>query len=147
MSSTEAPERFLCPISMTVMSNPIRTETGHTFERKAIMEWIWFGPATCPMSRKPLHPSTLARDTALEQEIRRWRLENNIPCEAEPEDDDESESEGDDFSVHSEPIEETDMARIMSLRERVLQSRDRRVLGASKETSTGRFPCTTNFVF
>lgn len=136
--TTDAPQRFLCPISMTVMSHPVRTEAGHVFERQAIMEWMYFGKATCPLSRKPLHPSSMKRDRVLEQEIRQWRLENNTPVEEnEPEEDEDEDlrltfSEQLPTSRH-QPSEEK-MTHLLSLRTKVLQNRDRRLAKFEKRS-------------
>lgn len=130
----DTPERFLCPISMTIMSHPVRTEAGHVFERQAIMEWIYFGKATCPMSRMPLHPSAIKPDHALEQEIRQWKLENKIPVESEPDDEDE---ELDEPLVLPKPtviLPKSNMSHLMSLRAKVLQSRDRRAASFEKRS-------------
>jgi U-box domain len=119
-----APEHFVCPISMVVMTHPIRTETGQVFERRAILEWTYFGKATCPMSRKPLHPSRFVRDTGLEQEIKQWRLTNNIPAADEEEDDSE------EFTFVPESAKKNiciKMDHILGLREKVLKNRDRRI--------------------
>ncbi|CAB9517735.1 Putative E3 ubiquitin-protein ligase LIN [Seminavis robusta] len=123
-----APEHFVCPISMVVMSHPVKTENGHVFERSAIMEWIYFGKATCPLSREPLHPSKIVPDAELEEEIKQWRLENNIPAPTETSDDD-------DKPIIIKPRKmvveransDPNMSHIMSLREKILKNRDQRV--------------------
>ena len=122
--TVDAPEHFLCPISMTIMSHPMRTEAGHVFERRAILEWIYFGKATCPLSRKPLHPSTIKPDRALEQEIRLWKLQNNMPVENDQEDDDEDDEKPLKASV---VMPRENMSHLLSLRTKVLQNRDRRL--------------------
>ena len=114
---TNAPEHFMCPISMVIMTHPVRTETGHVFERRAIMEWIYFGKATCPLSRRPLHPSRFVIDSSLEQEIRQWRQENQVP-EVDDEEDD-SDADLDYTSMHVD--------RLVCLRQKILQARDQRI--------------------
>lgn len=36
----EVPDYFLCPILQTILHDPVMTIDGHTFERKAITEWL-----------------------------------------------------------------------------------------------------------
>ena len=121
-----APERFVCPISMAVMVFPVRTETGHVFERQAIMQWLYFEKPSCPMSRKPLHPADIKPDHALAREIRQWRLENNIPV-----DEAEEEEIEDDLQLPTPspitPVESKEKtSHLLSLRERVLQKQRQR---------------------
>lgn len=129
--SPDTPDRFLCPISMVLMSHPVRTETGHVFERKAILEWCYFGKANCPMSRKPLHPSGFVRDVALEEEINLWRRKHNLPIAADEdhEEDSEEDSEEEDESIPTgKTLQQNDKMRdLLLLRAKVLQKRDRRL--------------------
>ena len=132
-ASSMIPERFLCPISMTMMLHPVRTETGHVFERKSILEWCYFGKANCPMSRKPLHPSGFVRDVALEKEIQLWREKHNFPLTSDEEDSDEDDDE--DFDSEAEVcrqqreahVPNMKMAQLMQLRAKVLQNRDNKL--------------------
>ena len=77
--ASSPPEHFLCPISLAVMKMPVRDKrTGHTFERSAILQWIYFhhgegGNATCPLTRKPLETKHLCLDLDLQREITAWK--------------------------------------------------------------------------
>ncbi|CAB9518267.1 Putative E3 ubiquitin-protein ligase LIN [Seminavis robusta] len=73
--SPSAPRRFVCPLTLDVMENPVTNkETGKTYEKKAILEWVYLhGHATCPLTRKPLHPSDLQEDDVLQYEISQWK--------------------------------------------------------------------------
>ncbi|KAL9644702.1 hypothetical protein ABK040_012356 [Willaertia magna] len=44
---------FICPITQQLMVDPVIIETGHTFERKSIEEWLKSNN-TCPITRTPL---------------------------------------------------------------------------------------------
>ena len=132
--SPDTPDRFLCPISMVLMSHPVRTETGHVFERRAILEWCYFGKATCPMSRKPLHPSGFVRDVALEEEINLWRQKHNLPMAADEdheedyEEEDSDDDEEDEILPTGKVLQKNDqMGDLLHLRAKVLQNRDRRL--------------------
>ncbi|CAB9518268.1 Putative E3 ubiquitin-protein ligase LIN [Seminavis robusta] len=73
--SPDAPCRFVCPLTLDVMENPVtHKETGKTFEKEAILEWVYrHGNATCPLTRKPLHPADLQDDDMLQFEISQWK--------------------------------------------------------------------------
>lgn len=80
-TSSPPPEHFLCPISLAVMKTPVRDKrTGHTFERSAILQWIYLhhdqdgnGNATCPLTRRTLRTENLCLDLDLQREIRAWK--------------------------------------------------------------------------
>ncbi|KAL9655530.1 hypothetical protein ABK040_002197 [Willaertia magna] len=46
-------EELYCPISHQIMKDPVILETGHTFERHSIEEWL-LNNNTCPITRKQL---------------------------------------------------------------------------------------------
>ena len=136
---SDTPEHFLCPISMVVMSHPIRTETGHVFERRAIMAWMYFGKGNCPMSRKPLHPSGFVRDVQLENEIKEWRRTHSLPASEDDEHNDDDELDTQDpakeglilrqlLAPASGLAPESDkMTELLQLRNKILLNRDRRL--------------------
>ncbi|CAB9496972.1 Putative E3 ubiquitin-protein ligase LIN [Seminavis robusta] len=77
-NNTAIPEEYVCPITMSVMKNPMRhNETGHCFEREAVMNWIYQGNTKCPLTRKSLHPDDMALDTELQAKIEAWKMENS----------------------------------------------------------------------
>ena len=49
----DAPEEFLCPISMEVMQDPVIAADGHTYERRAIEAWFERAQ-TSPTTNEPL---------------------------------------------------------------------------------------------
>ena len=51
-------EKLICPISLEVMTDPVVTPYGHTFERKTIEEYIDRN-GICPITRKPLTKQAL----------------------------------------------------------------------------------------
>ena len=68
--SHSPPQNFICPLTLEIMSVPMQhKETKHNFERKAILEWIYFGKATCPLTRKKLHPEEFVENVALRRQI------------------------------------------------------------------------------
>lgn len=68
----EPPEHFICPITQTVMRQPVKDCHGHTFEAIAIVRWLSFKHC-CPINRRLLWPDQLHPNTALQQEIEEWQ--------------------------------------------------------------------------
>lgn len=71
------PSKFICPLTLDIMKDPLMSRHGQNYERKAIMEWIHQGNDTCPMTRQPLKLSGLITNHQLKQQIEQWRIENN----------------------------------------------------------------------
>ncbi|KAM7509539.1 hypothetical protein LguiA_019992 [Lonicera macranthoides] len=55
------PKDFVCPITSNIFDDPVTLETGQTYERKAIQEWIDRGNSTCPITRQKLHGTQLPK--------------------------------------------------------------------------------------
>ncbi|KAL8102427.1 putative E3 ubiquitin-protein ligase LIN-1 [Apium graveolens] len=73
----KAPRDFVCPITSYIFDDPVTLETGQTYERKAIQEWIDRGNLTCPITRKKLNGTQLpSTNYVLKRLIARWREEN-----------------------------------------------------------------------
>lgn len=51
---------------------------GHSFERRAILEWLAEGNTSCPITRKTLKPSMLFPNAALRLRVRSWQRENDL---------------------------------------------------------------------
>eukprot|EP01065_Artemidia_motanka_P032920 TRINITY_DN398_c0_g1_i1.p1 TRINITY_DN398_c0_g1~~TRINITY_DN398_c0_g1_i1.p1 ORF type:complete len:333 (+),score=116.05 TRINITY_DN398_c0_g1_i1:64-1062(+) len=68
----EPPGRFLCPITLSIMDDPVMSPHGINFERAAIVEWLGRN-ANCPCSRRPLSARELFPNLALREEIGEWR--------------------------------------------------------------------------
>ncbi|CAO2209349.1 unnamed protein product [Urochloa humidicola] len=70
------PKDFVCPITSQLFEDPVTLETGQTYERRAIQEWLDRGNATCPITRQRLRgggaqlPST---NYVLKRLIAAWR--------------------------------------------------------------------------
>ena len=73
----DVPVDFICPITNTIMTQPLMTRDGHRFERKAIIARIQ-EVGTCPLTGRALSPRGLIPDKALEQRIEFWCQNNNI---------------------------------------------------------------------
>ncbi|KAF5788826.1 putative transcription factor WD40-like family [Helianthus annuus] len=55
------PKDFVCPITTHIFSDPVTLETGQTYERKAIQQWLERGNSTCPITRQKLHSTQLPK--------------------------------------------------------------------------------------
>ena len=137
----KAPKIFVCCLTLEVMNHPVQHKVSkHNFERSAIMEWIYFGKATCPLTREKLHPGDFADNEELKHEIMEWKIANNILDES---------SKMDDSSISIRVIRKMPTRRpvtqrqgsvknLMSLRDKILGRRDEKVRNhARRRQSTG----------
>ncbi|KAM0972721.1 hypothetical protein ACFX13_016402 [Malus domestica] len=71
------PKDFVCPITGQIFGDPVTLETGQTYERKAIQEWLKRGNTTCPITRQPIATSTLPKTNyVLKRLITSWKEEH-----------------------------------------------------------------------
>ncbi|CAB9519709.1 Putative E3 ubiquitin-protein ligase LIN [Seminavis robusta] len=128
----KAPEHFICPLTLEIMKHPMQQKgTQNNYERGAILEWIYFGKATCPMTRRVLHPGDFVENTVLEREIESWREKYGVLDESA----DDDEDNGDPIPTLTPEEEEMQQQRLqvvqvkrvgshnelMGLRDRVLR--------------------------
>ncbi|KAH9300559.1 hypothetical protein KI387_012142, partial [Taxus chinensis] len=72
-----APKDFVCPITSQLFNDPVTLETGQTYERKAIQEWLALGNNTCPITRQKLGKTALPQTNyLLKRLIATWKEEN-----------------------------------------------------------------------
>eukprot|EP00930_Biecheleria_cincta_P055128 TRINITY_DN4148_c0_g1_i1.p1 TRINITY_DN4148_c0_g1~~TRINITY_DN4148_c0_g1_i1.p1 ORF type:complete len:784 (-),score=105.64 TRINITY_DN4148_c0_g1_i1:234-2585(-) len=64
-----APERLRCAIDGKLMTEPVRSQHGHTFERKTLERWVSCCGSVCPITSKPLRLAECEPDAALLEEI------------------------------------------------------------------------------
>ncbi|KAM0913621.1 hypothetical protein ACQ4PT_012049 [Festuca glaucescens] len=82
--AASTPKDFVCPITSQVFDDPVTLETGQTYERRAIQEWLDRGNATCPITRQHLNVGTLPKTNyVLKRLIAGW-LEQNPPATPVP---------------------------------------------------------------
>ena len=68
------PKDFVCLITSQIFCDPVTLETGQTYERKAIQEWMKRGNTTCPITRQPLSATTLPKTNyVLKRLIASWK--------------------------------------------------------------------------
>lgn len=72
------PEQFKCPLSLTVMYDPVIISSGHTFERMQIQKLFDEGKDSCPISKRKLDGFTLEPNVALKIQISKWCARNGL---------------------------------------------------------------------
>lgn len=65
------PESFLCPLTQDIMTDPVISPEGHSFERSAIESWLVTN-AISPITRQPLRQADLSPNFALRHAIEEW---------------------------------------------------------------------------
>lgn len=68
----KAPNEFLCPITRQLMTNPVFTSDGFTYELSAIEAWFRDGNITSPATGLALSDTTLRPNLALRSMISNW---------------------------------------------------------------------------
>nr|XP_029120075.1 putative E3 ubiquitin-protein ligase LIN-1 isoform X2 [Elaeis guineensis] len=77
MHRARPPKDFVCPITGQLFGDPVTLETGQTFERRAIQEWIKRGNKTCPITRQLLSSTILPKTNyVLKRLIASWMEQN-----------------------------------------------------------------------
>jgi U-box domain len=72
------PDEFICPLTLTVMRDPVVSKFGHSYERDAILSWLVEHRQTCPLTRKPLSLGGIITNHQLRGQIRKWQLEHEM---------------------------------------------------------------------
>ena len=63
------PTAFLCPITHELMRDPVILVDGHTYERRAIVDWLDLGKVTSPVTNEQLQNAVLIPNYALRSAI------------------------------------------------------------------------------
>ena len=113
-TSTSTPPEFICCLTLDILSDPVTTPKGFTFERKAITKWLIEGDGTCPLTREPLEDFELANNNDLREEIIRWKKSKGIKTS-------KMKTVKDAPVIQSKVLE---CPRLISVRERVLKRRE-----------------------
>eukprot|EP00808_Paulinella_micropora_P029352 g15250.t1 len=72
VSEDDIPAEFLCPISYTIMMDPVTLMDGHSYERSVITEWFVRGHTTSPLTGAPLPSTVIKPNFALRASIDRF---------------------------------------------------------------------------
>lgn len=73
----QAPRGFVCPISLSLMSDPVIAADGHSYERSAISSWL-ASRDTSPATNLPLAHRHLVENHALRSAIDDYRLQKHL---------------------------------------------------------------------
>lgn len=71
-SADSYPESFDCPITGTMMVDPVMDPEGNSYERKAILDWLQ-RKQTSPITRKPLREEDLITNRSLRDAIEQFK--------------------------------------------------------------------------
>lgn len=80
------PKDFVCPITSNLFDDPVTLETGQTYERRAIQEWLDRGNSTCPITRQKLQSTRLPKTNyVLKRLIASWQelYPGSVPSNSE----------------------------------------------------------------
>jgi hypothetical protein len=72
VNTVPVPEEFICPLTKELITDPVVSRYGDSFERKAIFGWLEKGNSFCPVTGNPLRPSCLVSNESLKWKIRCW---------------------------------------------------------------------------
>jgi serine/threonine protein kinase len=67
----DMPRSFFCPVTGEVLVDPVLAGDGHTYERRAIQEWLRRSGQS-PVTRHPLDEASLQPNIAMRNVIREW---------------------------------------------------------------------------
>jgi hypothetical protein len=71
------PPHLVCGLTMDVMSDPVITPSGNTYERAAVERWIAL-KGVDPVTRRPLRGSDLYPNRNIREAAESWRAEINM---------------------------------------------------------------------
>ncbi|GER55564.1 protein kinase superfamily protein [Striga asiatica] len=94
VSFHEAPQEFKCPISGTLMMDPVVLASGQTYEETFIRKWLENGNRKCPKSDEQLSHTLLIPNHSIKKMIINWHQtrETNMPAVVSLTGDDENHS-------------------------------------------------------
>ncbi len=74
------PFRFVCPISLELMADPVQLSNGKIYERAEIETYLQSGEARCPLTQVPIDPSCLTPLPQLRAEIAEFQRSFCAEC-------------------------------------------------------------------
>jgi hypothetical protein len=75
MSTDQIPQEFICPITLTIMDDPVICSDGYTYERSAILQ---LRNSISPITRQYIDKNNLITNRALKDAIERFKLTGGI---------------------------------------------------------------------
>lgn len=71
MDDEDIPREFICPITQTIMVDPVLSSDGYSYEREAIEAWLR-NDETSPMTQRPIRDKSLTSNTTFRNLIKSW---------------------------------------------------------------------------
>ena len=65
----DIPDHFMCPISYTLMQDPVICRDGHSYERAALERWFEMNEPRSPRTNEPLADKTIIPNQVLRSQI------------------------------------------------------------------------------
>lgn len=75
IDTNKIPEEFLCPITLSIMEDPVICDDGYTYERESI---IRLPNSISPMTRQPINKLNLIANRAIKDAIERYKLGGGV---------------------------------------------------------------------
>lgn len=72
MNIKSAPKYLLCPISQEIFEDPVSTSDGHTYEKKAIENWLQ-NHCTSPITGLPLSDKNLRPNFVIKMAVQAYK--------------------------------------------------------------------------
>jgi hypothetical protein len=74
----DTPKEFICELCQRMMSDPVKTVYGNTFEKAVIMDWMSKQGHICPLTGAPLSETDLTPLPELKTKIQKWILQRSM---------------------------------------------------------------------
>lgn len=78
LANSVSMQEFECPMSMSIMRDPVIIESGITYERAEIQRWFDAGHNTCPVTCQVLPNKAMWPNIAVRSSIARWRDQHQV---------------------------------------------------------------------
>ncbi|CAK9137737.1 unnamed protein product [Ilex paraguariensis] len=78
LDSSTLPDEFNCPLSKTLMKDPVVLATGQTYDRLCIENWLKDGERTCPQTQEILSYTMLTPNLLVRDMISQWCKKNGM---------------------------------------------------------------------
>jgi hypothetical protein len=74
---SDCPEEFKCGIDGKIVTQPLRTPTGHVFETKTLEQWFQTCGSVCPVQNTPMRLEDCVLDKELQKRVVKWFKETS----------------------------------------------------------------------
>ena len=67
-----SPNAFICPISLSIMADPVTASDGYTYDRESIVAWLEYNTVS-PTTNEDFGSTALVPNDDMRREISEWR--------------------------------------------------------------------------